>query len=69
MSLVVGGGLDGSVRLLEVKEQQGASLAGPTGPPPGAPSGKTRLLLTHDGPVNSVAIGPDRWGAPSNPKP
>ncbi|KAL8271823.1 hypothetical protein Esti_004213 [Eimeria stiedai] len=61
MSLAVGGALDGSVRLLEVKEQQGPPPSvGPSGAPPtGRPSGKTRLLLTHEGPVNSVAIGPD----------
>lgn len=57
-SLVVGGGIDGSVRLIEVKEQQSSALGGAMAPPTGS-SGKTRLLLTHDGPVNSVAIGPD----------
>ncbi|KAL8430151.1 hypothetical protein Efla_001815 [Eimeria flavescens] len=60
LSLVVGGAFDGSVRLVSVKEQQAATPSGgPSGPPSArSAAGKTRVLLTHEGPVTAVAMGP-----------
>ncbi|CDJ37665.1 hypothetical protein, conserved [Eimeria tenella] len=69
MSVAAAGALDGSVRLLLLKqiENNRGPLEGPPGPlgppgapgAPGAPEGPSRLLHTHEGPVSSVAISPD----------
>ncbi|KAL8432393.1 hypothetical protein ACSSS7_004643 [Eimeria intestinalis] len=78
MSLVLGGALDGSVRLLEVKEQHGGPPSGgPScgGPPTGRSPGKTRLLVNHEGPADAVdsvsaaaATPPSRSSTSAPPK-